>query len=299
MKKNKTKAVWIFDESYKVPTYLSVASWIANCVNTTVELIYTGIDLEDDLKERFLELSDSVSISWEPQFNTVSRRDKHLKNRLKRMEIMKRWPEQLVFLLDGDLLFDRGVERLVSQLEQKIEVYDSEELIAGVPEYDLPFYTEKRDDFGGSKKETEELTHKTLKMVFGDNYATRLSRVQYNNGMLGCIGASSLADLWKAHYLMGLENQEVNPEDDQLPLAVALFDLDFETIELEKKYNSLGYLDGKYCVFHAWNGKWKKELLRVMNGCVENDYAILLESYWKQIPLHWQKQLYLHEEASV
>ena len=291
------RAVWIFDDNYKTPTYLSVASF-RNEVNIPVTLLFTGAELSVEVLTAFNAIGNAIEIIHHPINKGNSRRELHIANRLTRMEVMKRWPDELVFMLDGDLMFNTGTDWLINEVEAACEKNGQASFIAGVEEYDRHFYTEKKSQFGKGIHTSKEVLEECLTDVFGYDFEKQLSGKQFNNGVLVVYQCQVLSHFWQLHYENGLKHTEVNPEDDQLPLAVALYNLTIPTHSLPLTYNALGRVDGDYTVYHAWNGKWKKELQKlVQEDYPEKGYAALARKYIDQIP--WQIEELNNEKVAL
>jgi len=286
----KKRAVWIFDDNYKVPAFLSVASF-RQYMDTPITLIYNGTP-DRELIDMFKNLGGKI------EFNIVDDKsqpgitslDRHRKNRFLRMEIMSRWPEEQVLLFDSDVIFSEKIKELSSFIEKAFKNKDrNKPLVGGVTEDDLfYFFTAKRDEIGKLTFTSDEELERCLQDVYGDNWKARLSGSKFNCGMLLIYKCAELADVWKSHYLNGLMHPKVNHEDDQVPFTVAMLDLKTQVIEFKDTFNSKGKLSGEYAIYHAWNRKWKPELQKIMNGETNfEDYGIIALKHFEKIPRHW------------
>jgi hypothetical protein len=288
----KKRAVWIFDDSYKIPTFLSVASFREH-VNIPISLIYNGTP-DQELIDAFKSLGGAIEFipinEHEQQFKSWT--DRHRENRLARMKIMRQWPEEQVILFDGDLIFSEKIKELPLLIDEGFKNIDTNKSVVwGVPEYDLKFYTQKRHEDGSSTFTTEEELHQSLANVFGFDWKEQLTGVQYNNGMLVVFNCDALSRTWEKNYLKGIDHPQVNPEDDQLPLRVSMFNHKTEVRKLDIAFNSLGNLTGDYAVYHAWNGKWKAELDKLMEGSTDlEDYGLIAQFYYHKMPIHWSEK---------
>lgn len=285
----KKRAVWIFDDSYKIPTFLSVASFKTH-MDMPISLIFFG-DPKSEVIEVFENLGGEIEIIIKNEVNYAykSNGNQHLINRLARMEVMRLWPEEQIFLFDGDLLFSEEIKKLESCIDDGFEdINKNRSLVCGVTEYALDFYTSRKDDSNIRTKTTEEELHQCLTDVQGKNWRERLSGLQYNNGLLVFYNCVDLADTWELNYKKGLNHPLVNPEDDQLPLCAAMFEQNTQALELASCYNSLGKLSGDYVVYHAWGGKWKTELEKISEGEKNlKDYGRIAQQYYDKIPSSW------------
>lgn len=290
------RAVWIFDDHYKVPTFLSVASFRAQ-LNVPITLIYEGTP-EQSLVDAFSGIGHSIEIIVSTPNATAdaTTADRHRHNRLKRMEMMRKWPDEQVLLLDGDLIFSEKIVELIEEIDAHFNNFTSDQsLVWGVTEYDRKFYLEKRDQYGERPIVTEPQLQQSLQKIYGPTWEKRLSGLQYNNGMLLVHHCADLADAWERNYLSGLNYPEVNPEDDQLPLSVAMFDHNTQVRELDKAFNSKGWLTGDYAIYHAWNGNWKAAVQSAQADDMDlNEYARIAQRHLSQMP-----QLWLHEEPAT
>lgn len=291
----KKRAVWIFDDSYKIPTFLSVASFKAH-MDIPITLIFFG-DPESEVIEAFENLGGGIDMIIRNKTNHThkNRRERHLINRLARMEIMRLWPKEQVFLFDGDLMFSKEIKKLESFIDNNFEGIDmNRSLVWGVSEYALDFYTSKLDDYNIRTKTSTKELHQCLKEVQGKNWKKKLSGLQYNNGLLVIHNCFALADAWEVNYRKGMKHPLVNIEDDQIPLCIAMFEQNTQTLKIPSCYNSLGKLSGNYVVYHAWGGKWRLELEKIGAGKKDlEDYGRIAQAYYDRIPSFWifQKEI--------
>jgi hypothetical protein len=289
----KKRAVWIFDDNYKIPTYLSVASF-REYIDIPVTLVYRGKP-EKKLIDMFKNLGGPTEFIIEEDYDEINntRVDSHRKNRLLRMEIMGKWPDEQVIFFDGDMVFSEKIKEFIPFIDKAFKnIRTDKSLVWGVAEADNLFYTAKRLPNGKLNFSTEEEFNQCLKEVYGNNWKKRMSGIKYNNGMLIIYNCTDLANAWKSLYLNGLKHPGVNHEDDQVPLCVAMHDLKTQVMEIKNKFNSKGKLTGDYAVYHAFDSRWKPELKKILNG--ENnleDYGIIALKYFEKIPAQWKKNL--------
>lgn len=293
----KKRAVWIFDNSFKIPTLLSVASF-REYLDIPITLIYIGIP-DSELIDSFKNLGDDIEFICKHVASHTNKRraERHRINRFTRMEVMRTWPNEQVILLDGDLIFSNRIKQLTEFIDIRFK-NTNKPMVWGVTEKDRRrrFFTVKIDEMGNRFHSNEDEIHQCLNDVYGDNWKKRLSGVQYNNGMLILYNCAQLADAWQKNYLKGLEHPSVNHEDDQLPLFVAMFDLNAETLEMDPTFNSLGKLSGTYATYHAWAGSWKNELKKIENK-EENleDYGHIALKFYDKLPQSWVLKMPLNE----
>ena len=110
----KKRAVWIFDESYKIPAFLSVASFREH-MDIPVSLFYIGSPTQE-LIDLFKSLGGDIEfiVEYDVEHTKMKKIDRHQKNRLVRMEVMKMWPQDVVILFDGDTVFSEKVSLMFS-----------------------------------------------------------------------------------------------------------------------------------------------------------------------------------------
>ncbi len=290
-KKLKKRAVWIFNEVFKIPTLLSVASFKAH-MDIPISLVYIG-DPDLETIKVFEGLGNSIEIIPKQllQYSKEYLENAHIGNRLVRMEVMRKWPKEQVLLLDSDLIFSEKIKQLIPYIDAHFEsIKANDSVVWGVSEADRSrrFFTLKIDASGNRIPVSPIETHQCIRDVYGPDWEKRLSGVQYNNGMLLMYNCKALADAWETNYLNGLLHPVVNLQDDQLPLFVAMYDLKTKVLEMDPTFNSLGNLSGDYAVYHAWASTWKKELQKIVqNQPSLEDYGQIAKQYFDKIPQHW------------
>ena len=286
--------MWIFDDQYAMLTYLSVCSFIEN-MDVIVTLIYCGTKMPQEDRLAFEKLDAKVEIY---QFEAnVLKYEPHMRanilNRLARLHYTRKFEDDILFMIDSDVAFS---ESMKDDLEELTEKFDDNNvvspMISGVVEFlsatDAYLYFKKKNEFGYTRKTPEHLQVEAYKTIYGDSWERLLSGFQFNNGFLIFYKARPLIDQWESYYLKGLENEEINPLDDQVPLAVAIQKTGCTYWKMDVKWNSLGDLNGPFHMFHAWGGEWKIEIDQVLrNQKATSSYGGICAKYLPNCPDSW------------
>jgi len=116
----KKRVFWLFDDNFKIPTFLSVASFYKYC-KVEINLVFYGQDVQA-VKELFSNLKIAqLNIEHIPEhfftfpvepFNENFR--SHIRNRELRFYIAKKAnkADELIYLIDSDIVFNKGIEQL-------------------------------------------------------------------------------------------------------------------------------------------------------------------------------------------
>jgi len=291
------RALWIFDESYAMLTYLSVCSFIKGC-DAIVTLIWCGGNMTDDEKMIFEQIDAPVEIY---HFSAdVSIYEEHLQsnilNRLARLHYTRMFSEDLLFMIDSDVAFGDTLSDEMQEIDRYF--YENENdppLISGVVEFlaasDAYLYFKKKDKNGFTRKTPSYKKTEVYNSIYGKDWAKSMQGFQYNNGFLIFYRATKLIDQWERYYLEGLKYAEVNPLDDQVPLAAAIQNTKCRHWLMPPKWNSLGDLQGPFVMFHAWGGEWKIEIDQVLrNKTATSTYGQLIKPYLPDCPQKWITQ---------
>lgn len=280
----KRKACWITDDSYLVPTFISISSFLQWC-NVPVIVYYYGRNV-DNVHEMFdyWISRGKVVIEHIPQsffsiaVDAINQEfENQIKNREVRFYVAGLSNEELaIYYFDSDIVFDAHCVELFDI------VFTESSQICGCVEQmhviDNKIFFERNKLHKSSEHLSLERQLSLYKMVYGENCSKWLNNPQYNNGVLVFYNARRLASCWYSEYLKGLCCKHVNPGDDQVPLVSALYQQnETKIIELHSKFNSKGQLSGNYSVYHATGGQWRGELISVLLNlrCMTNmsDYA--------------------------
>jgi len=288
------RALWIFDKNYLMLTYLSVSSFLDHCdINAT--LIYCGDKIQDSDKNLFLSISKKVEIL---HFDAdVSHIAPHMQanvlNRFARLHYTRLFEDDILFMVDSDVSFSPSLKQDIKEIDERFQDHSlPKPMLSGVVEFlsaeDAYLYYRKLDKRGYTRKTTEESKISGYESVFGNDWRTLIKGFQFNNGFLIFYKAKALIDQWEEYYLKALGNKEINPLDDQVPLAVAIQKTGCDYWKLTSKWNSLGDLVGSFTVFHAWGGEWKIEIDQVLrNQRSTSDYGEICKRYLSNCPDRW------------
>jgi hypothetical protein len=271
--RNNVAAVWITDSSYWLPTFASLVTFARG--SRASMYLYLTDDMPADVVAMFQAISDRLCIragerDLPPQ--TPVRHASHVKNRLTRCAVISALEEDVVLLLDGDTVFQEdGARHLIDTVTAESDcAAPGTAGVWGVPEReracDSWFYFQVRQESGGYTNVSTAVGYRLMREVFGNDWYSLLSTPSINNGVVAFRGASQLAECWRAFYLKGIHNSLINPCDDQVPMAAAVRRTNTSPRYLDFRFNSLGALDGPYCVLHAWGGMWRKEVAAYLNG---------------------------------
>ena len=288
------RALWIFDENYLLLTYLSVSSFIKHC-DVIPTLIFCGGEMKANDKSVFLELDPSVEILY---FDVdVSQWEEHMQanilNRLARLHYTRLFEDDLLFMIDSDVAFNSELKKDILEVEAKFRgEVDTLPMISGVVEFmsasDAYLYFKKKVSKGFTRKTTEVARINSYETIYGLGWKSLIQGFQFNNGFLIFYKARKLVDQWEKYYLDGLKNEDINPLDDQVPLAAAIQKTKCIYWKMDSKWNSLGDLNGSFNMFHAWGGEWKMEIDHVIrNQKATSDYGVICMDFIASCPERW------------
>ncbi len=290
----KKRALWIFDENYIMLTYLSVCSFVEHC-DVVVTLIYCNGEMAARDRKAFTDLNAEVEIY---HFDAdVSQYDEcmqaNILNRFARLHYTRLFENDLLFMVDSDVAFGPSLkEDYLEVLAYYKANEDKSPMISGVVEFlsasDAYLYFKRKDEHGFTRKTPEKDQIYAYESIYGDGWQSLIRGFQFNNGFLIFYKARPLIDQWETYYLDGLKNKEINPLDDQVPLAAAIQKTGCAHWQMESKWNSLGDLNGPFNMFHAWGGEWKIEIDQVLvHNTPSSDYGKICQKYLDNSPDHW------------
>ena len=290
----KKRAIWIFDENFLMLTYLSMCSFMEHC-DAQISLIYCSPKMKETDSKKFLELSPKVEIIYYDA--DVSRWETHLQahilNRLARLHFTRLFEDDLLFMIDSDVAFSSDLKLGIEEIAMYHDnILQDIPMISGVVEFhsaaDAYLYFKKKDKYGYTRKTTEESRINSYQSIYGQQWESLVNGFQYNNGFLVFHKARTLIDQWEQYYLTGLELQDINPLDDQVPLSAAIQKTKCSHWKMPNKWNSLGDLDGQFIMFHAWGGKWKIEIdQELQNNKSTSDYGNICSKYLPNCTDEW------------
>lgn len=258
------QATWITDHAYLTPTILSIASFEqqirrpSRVIVPSSERNHLEVALRRALPDVELEIEDVSSVaSAGPTGRSPSAT---VWNRLVRIESLRSATGPMM-LVDSDTAFG---PRIVELLEGAERDCHQRPFVAAAVEFEAArdaylYFRPRRVDgsIGFSPSERQDAVRAE---VFGPDWARLLHGPQPNNGLIIGNDASRVATAWRDRYERGLRYSEVNPADDQVPLAVALTSTNTPLRRLPGWANSLGQTRGEFAVYHAYSGLWRDEL---------------------------------------
>ena len=294
------RAIWIFDKQYASLAYLAVRSFTEH-VDMPVTLIYCEAELEEEIlgsfrklaveleiiriKELLDEFPDAIS-----KYSGDEAPSGHLLNRLARFLVVRKYSDELIFLLDADMAFSPLAAEIATISPHSIDTPQ----IWGVVEHqragDGYLYFNKKDPKGDAIKVPPRSKMAILQSVFGDEWEKLTGRFQFNNGLLAFWQGKELIEEWEDFYYKGITSPYVNPADDQVPLSAAIQATKIQATKLPSYWNSFGRATGDYIAYHVWAGNWKEDVWRCMEGKKPvTDYGRIIYSFWEGLP-----PIYLH-----
>ncbi|MDF1695915.1 MAG: class I SAM-dependent methyltransferase [Saprospiraceae bacterium] len=295
----KKRGLWIFDENYLMLTYLSACSF-AEHSDVIITLIYCGEKMNDADLEIFQAIQEKVEVYYFTK--DVSEWEAHMQanilNRLARLHFTKLFEDDLVFMIDSDVAFSEILNKKIKHVEERFNNHESIfPVISGVVEFlsasDAYLYFKKKDKAGFTRKTNESAKLNVYTRIYGSDWKSYISGFQFNNGFLIFYKARKLIEQWEHYYLAGLHDADVNPLDDQVPLAAAIQKTECTYWKMDPQWNSLGDLDGPFVMFHAWGGEWKIEIDQVLrNAEATSDYGNICKRYLTNCPAVWIKKFF-------
>lgn len=293
------RAVWIADRNYAAISFLSISSFLAQA-DIPICLIFTEEKDDSQIRAVFESLSprlewmhffpDQLPDVWEEDVPVVV-------NRLARIEALRRFPDDILLMLDSDTAYSEGLAEHLDQLQNEIGRLNQEEAhVFGVVEHrrawDAGLFFQPSGRSQWRPPLTPALKADIFQEVFGSPPARLQLFPQYNNGILVFRRGDLIADQWADFYLKTVENQYANLFDDQLPLAVAMHDAGLDFKVLPSGWNSLGRWDGDYFAWHPWAGKWKTDLVVLFSGGdPATRFGKILAAHLEKLPETWRIQL--------
>jgi hypothetical protein len=292
------RAVWITDQDYAAITFLSVSSFLAQ-IDIPICLIYTGEKDNSEIKRVFESLSPQLEWMhfYPDQLPDIYEGLPVVVNRLARIHALRSFPDGTLLLLDSDTAYSEGLAEHLKQMQEEVNTCElGKAHVFGVIEHrrawDAGLFFQHSDGLIWKKPITSDLKTEVFQDVFGEP-ASRLQLFpQYNNGILIFSQGNLIAETWEEYYLKTVGNEYANLLDDQLPLAVAMYDEGLEFNELPAGWNSLGRWDGEYFAWHPWAGKWKTDLVVLFGGGQPaSQFGKILAEHLERLPESWREQL--------
>ncbi|MCB9232389.1 MAG: class I SAM-dependent methyltransferase [Bacteroidia bacterium] len=283
----KRRAIWIIDEGFLVPALVSVRSFLA-VLEMPVTIFFCGESGLDEAINAFLEIPGDITVTpWQtetelprPEFRATVR------NRLARMDILSRSPEDLLLMLDADILFGPGFEELMERIEK---ADPQSPAIWAVPDMDEPlqnFLYFRLFDAEGRRQRLHRADEEAIfAEVFGPDWNRLLGSHEFNNGMMALYRCQEVARHWKDFYMKGLVEPRVNPEDDQRPLAAALMATGTTMHVLPGSFNSRGELEGDFVAYHAFCARYRMPFCSLEAGqqpCT--GFGYIAQQHWPLLP---------------
>lgn len=292
------RAVWIFDAAFAPLTFLSVSSFLGR-IDIPVTLYFT--EPKDDPEIRSVFESLVKDLEWIHFYPDIlpgpEQYARTAVNRLARFSALRTYSHELILLLDADTAFGKELDQAIGVLKEKARHWtETEPKVLGVIEHkrviDAGFFFLDRKNKTWKPPAGPDWKNKIREEIFGAPVHRLGSIPQFNNGVLACWNAASVADVWETYYLRSLAHPETNPADDQVPLAVALHDLGIPVVSLSPRWNSLGDRHGDYFCWHAWAGNWKIDLFRAFNGGdAKTQYGQAIDPHLQKLPTSWYARL--------
>lgn len=281
------RAIWIIDEGYLVPAIVSVRSFLA-VVNMPITILFCGDSGVEKARNVFAEISTDIRFELFQLGDHLPRKEflPTVRNRIARMVAIEQAEEELLFLLDADILFAPGMEKLV----EMIETHPPEKpTVWAVPDqataWQNHFYFRLFDEKGRKQRLHPQDQQSIYRLIFGEEWKQLLGEHGFNNGMLGIFKGKAAAEKWRYYYVRGLKHPAVNPEDDQVPFSAALKETGTETRILPDYYNSRGAHSGNFAAYHAICGRWRMPFRAVELGEeVYTDFGKIVKQFWHFVP---------------
>lgn len=284
------KAIWIIDDKYVLPAYLSVSSFI-QIVNIPVVVVFCGDVGVKEANTLFTSLSELIEfeIYEAPLVFQNDPRKAIITNRLARMYYAQKIKEGVVLLLDADTLFTDQSNALIQAI--KDDFNHGVSTIFGVLDAQVAYrdylYFRTVDDKGRDivtpHLEQKDIYHD----VFGQNWWHHLKGASINNGVVAFYDCDEVVESWRTYYLKGLSHHNVNPGDDQLPLAAAIHSSNQNVVCLPEKFNSKGKVSGDFTVYHALSSIWKMQIYSAYSKEFGvSDFADLAKQFLPSVPEH-------------
>lgn len=284
----KVTAIWIIDENYRVPAYASICSFIVSN-EIPVVVVYCSTHEVNQTRSYFTGIHpllcfETYEIPAEfkdhPQKATIT-------NRLARMHYAEKSNDEIILLVDADVLFSNKGNLLLEEISANHNPDISN--IFGVLDAKIAYrdylYFRTTDE-NGRDIPVPHLKQKDIyTYVFGTNWWHHLKGASINNGIIAFYKCSRVIDQWRTYYLKGLTHSNVNPGDDQLPLAAAIHKTSQNVVTFSEIFNSKGDIEGQYIVYHALSSAWKMQFYSAFkNEDGVSDFADIAKEVIHDIP---------------
>lgn len=282
-------AIWIIDEHYLLPAYLSIAS-CEEVKDVQFMLVYCGT-ITQEIRKAFKQVCPNlVLVEYSGEEASPV-----LQNRFARMELAAQSNGEVVMLMDADMLFTTGVQKAIDQIREDVVKSPADAMVWGVEEYkhayDAWLYFKRTDLPKQHKRISIHSKREVFHSIWGKEWESILSTPQFNNGLLAFYNGLEVAKEWKHYYQKGLTSDYINPADDQVPLAGALATANVNRKPLANRFNSLGLHNGSYSGFHVWDGRWKVEINHLLEtNKPHSDYGKIAAKYIDLVPENWKNK---------
>ena len=265
----KIRAIWIIDENYLLPAYASICSFLdSNDIPVTV--VYCSPDNVNGVKKWFEEISAHLTFETYPipaEFQNHPGKS-IITNRLARMHYADKYADEVTVLFDADVLFSADSNELINEISAKFQ--NGKSAIFGVLDAKIAYrdylYFNTKDENGRDIAVPHLMQKDIYTYVFGTNWWHHLKGASINNGVIAFYNCHEVIECWRRFYVKGVSHPNVNPGDDQLPLAAAIYKTNQNVVCLPEKYNSKGEINGEFAIYHALSGAWKMQLVSAIDG---------------------------------
>jgi len=284
----KVKAIWIIDNGYIVPAYLSICSFLKG-IDTSVTLVYCGDEDTEEVRSIFTGLSENIMFETftTPEEFKNHKNQRIIVNRLARMHYVEKYCDDITLLIDADTLFSDQCDTIVATLQA--ECQNKSTAVFGVLDAKIAYrdylYFNTADD-NGRDIVIPLLEQKDIYIdVFGPNWWHHLKGASINNGLVAFYNCPDLIEVWRDYYQRGLNHKYVNPSDDQLPLAAAIHKTGQEVVRLPERFNSKGQVSGDFITYHALSSIWKMQIYSAYHKAnAVSDFANLASQFLPVLP---------------
>lgn len=286
----KIRAIWIIDENYIVPAYVSICSFLVSN-KIPILVVYSSILNVEETASLFTSMHPLVRFeTFETPSEFLDNPNKGIiTNRLARIHYAHSNDDEVQLLLDADTLFSKDSSEFINEIS--LRLVKGESTIFGVLDARVGYLDNlymRTEDLSGREVVVPNLTKKDIyNDVFGDNWLHDLKGPSINNGVIAFYNCDDVLTLWKEFYIKGLNHINVNVNDDQLPLAAAIHRISQNVICLDEKYNSKGEVQGEYVIYHAFSNAWKMQLYSAyLQEEHVSDFADIAKTIIPKIPKH-------------
>jgi len=282
------RAIWIIDEEYIVPAFLSICSFL-DVTEVPVTLVYCGESGLYEFKNLFTSLHKNLSFETfqSPAEFQHDARVRTITNRLARMHYAQKYQDEIVLLLDADILFAQSGAYLIRSIKSSLPKGRS--TIFGVLDAKIAYrdylYFRTQGINGRDMAVPHQMQKDIYADVFGDNWWYHLKGASINNGVVAFYQCAEVVKVWESFYRKGLVHDQVNAGDDQLPLAAAIHRTDQYVHCLPDTFNSKGNISGDYHVYHAFSSIWRMQVVSALRGETGvSDFADRLLYFTERLP---------------